>query len=276
MNKTLTRLKNSRIFKHVLLVIASFFGFIILVSLFLRWFTHHGEALILPDYTGEYVELVMKDAKKRSFELVLIDSIFVLGKNGGMILSQNPLPGERVKRRRKVYLTVTKSKADEIPSGRLPVLYGKSYERKSRELERGFQIFSKIIDYRYDAGPENYILAVLYEGDTIVSTNDRKTDVMIEKGGTLEFVVSKTTGGSVEIPNLICKTYAEALFLCKSLKINLGEMQVDENLESKMSSFVNSQNPSFTPGVKMTMGDTIYIQLHPDKPEFCDDLDESN
>jgi eukaryotic-like serine/threonine-protein kinase len=273
MNKTLTRLKESRIFKHILLVIAAFFGFILLISLFLRWFTHHGEALILPDYTGEYVELVMKDAKKRSFELVLIDSVFVLGKNGGMIISQNPLPGERVKRRRKVYLTVTKSKADEIPSGRLPVLYGKSYERKSRELERGFQIFSKIIDYRYDAGPENYILAVLYEGDTIVSGNDRKTDVMIEKGGTLEFVVSKTTGGYVEIPNLICKTYAEALFLCKSLKINLSEMQGNESLDSKMASYVNTQDPRFTPGVKMTMGDTIYIQLNPVKPIFCDDLE---
>lgn len=268
MNELLSKINQYPVIKHFILAVLAFFGFIWLVSIFLKIFTHHGEAIVLPDYTGNYVEMIMDDAKKRKLRPVVIDSIFVLGKNGGLILSQNPLPGERVKRNRKVYLTVTKTKADEVISGRLPILYGKSYERKSRELKQGFELFTKIVDYRFDPGPENYILAVLYEGDTIVSSTIRKMDVPIEKGATLEFVLSKSTGGVVDLPNLVCKSYAEALFLCKSSRLNLSVVNAGGS-ENKMTSFIHHQEPLFSPGTKITMGDTIFVELQSMKPSFC-------
>jgi eukaryotic-like serine/threonine-protein kinase len=270
LKERLASLWEKRLFRHLVLGVLAFFGFILLISLFLRFFTHHGEALVLPDYTGEYVEMVENDAKKRSFQLVVVDSVFVLGKNGGLILAQNPLPGERVKRRRKIYLTVTKSKADEVLSGRLPVLYGKSYERKSRELKQGFEIFSKVAGYRFDPGPEGYILAVIYDGDTIVSSSIRKTDVMIEKGATLEMILSKSTGAQIDLPNLVCKSYAEARFLCLSLKLNMVDMDNEAGLESRSSGYIHAQDPPFYPGASILMGDTIRVAFKPTKPDYCD------
>jgi len=268
------KLLHSWLFRQSIMLIGAFLGFILLVSLFLRFFTHHGEALVMPDYVGEYLEIAERDAKSRSFQMHVIDSVFIVGKNGGLILSQNPLFGEKVKRKRKIYVTVTKSKPDEIASSRLPVLYGKSYERKSRELKNGFDLFSKVVGYKYDSGPENYILAVIYEGDTIISGKDKNMDVMIEKGGTLEFILSKSTGGSIDLPNMVCKTYMEALFIAKALRIELKEESESGELADRSSAFIHRQEPYFSPGSKMIMGDTLYVYLRQSKPDFCKDSEE--
>ena len=178
------------------------------------------------------------------------------------------MPGSKVKRKRTAYLTVTKNKADEIPSSRLPVLYGKSYERKSRELKNGFELFTTIAGYKYDPGPENYILAVIYERDTIVSAKERKMDVMIEKGGSLSFVLSKSTGGEVDMPNMVCKTFAEALFLARSINIQLTE-EVLSGFQDRYNAYVIEQSPPFVPGAKINMGDTLHLTLDIEQPGFC-------
>lgn len=266
--------RNQYILKQLGLMLAALLGFFLLVIFLLRIFTHHGEKRELPDYTGQFLDIAEKEAKDESFKMAVVDSIFIVGKNGGIILSQTPVAGSLVKRKRTIYVTVTKSKPDEIPSGRLPVLYGKSYERKSRELKNGFELSSKIVDYKFDAGPENYILAVIYNGDTIVSATERKTDVMIEKGAALEFVLSKSTGAQLSIPNMVCKSYSEALFLARSLNLNIKDDLQDG--VSKFESYVHEQSPSFSPDSKIVMGDTIVLILKASKPDFCVDDDEED
>lgn len=261
--------RNQYILRQLGYMLAALIGFFLIVILLLKWFTHHGEHRELPDYTGEFLDIAMEEAEDQSFRMSVVDSIFIVGKNGGIILSQTPIAGSLVKRKRTIYVTITKSKPDEISSGRLPILYGKSYERKSRELKNGFELSSKIVDYEFDAGPEDYVLAVLYNGDTIVSATERKTDVMIEKGAVLEFVLSKSTGAQLSMPNMVCKTYSEALFLARSLNLFIrDDLQEGEN---KFDAFVHAQIPSFSPDAKVVMGDTILLTLKPTKPDFCVD-----
>lgn len=263
--------RNQYILKQLGYMLAALLGFFLVVIFLLRIFTHHGEKRALPDYTGQFLDIAMEEAEDESFRMAVVDSIFIVGKNGGIILSQTPVAGSLVKRKRTIYVTVTKSKPDEIPSSRLPILYGKSYERKARELQNGFELSSKIVDYQFDAGPENYILAVLYNGDTIVSAKERKTDVMIEKGAVLEFVLSKSTGAQLSIPNMVCKSYSEALFLARSLNLNIKDDLEDG--ANKFESFVHAQTPNFSPDSKIVMGDTILLTLKSTKPDFCVDED---
>lgn len=264
-------LKSKYFLTQLGLMIGAVLGFFLLISLFLRWFTHHGEALPLPDYIGKFIEEARTDAERHNFKLEVIDSVYVVGKNGGIILSQSPRGETKVKRKRTIYVTVTKGQADEIPSGRLPVLYGKSYERKSRELKNGFEIYTTIAGYAFDPGPENYILAVIYNGDTIVSATERRTDVMIEKGATLSCILSKSSGGELNIPNLVCKPFSEAIFLARSLNIKLLDESLDGELDDRYSAYIHRQEPSFDPGNKITMGDTIMVFLRKSRPDFCPD-----
>ncbi len=255
------------IWRNLGLIAIFLLGCLLIVILGLRWYTHHGQSLILPDYTGQPLERAQKDAKEKSFEIKTIDSIFIVGQDGGIILDQSPPAASRVKQRRKIYVTVSKYSAVQIPVSRLPILYGKSYERKKRELSQGFEINTKVIGRKFDAGEPDHILEVIYNGQTLIDGNQRKDHVMIDKGGTLEMILSKSTGGSVTMPDVSCKMYDEARFLLQSLQLHVGEEVSSSDVRNPGTAYVWRQDPD--PKSRVYTGDTVTLYLTADRPSDC-------
>ncbi|MDX1407293.1 MAG: PASTA domain-containing protein [Saprospiraceae bacterium] len=247
-------------------------GFLLLCAgltfLWLKVYTHHNQQLELPDYIGERYEDAVVDAEARSFRMTILDSIHIVGRQPHEILYQNPDPGTLIKQNRTIYVTITKETPDQIPMSRLPVMYGKSYPRKQKELEQSFEIRSRIVGKRYDPGEPDQILAVIYQGDTLIDRRGRNNDAMIEKGATLEFIVSEQKGGRLEIPDLICKTYAEARFLISSSGLVLGEVITDGLTEIVDTAWVSGQVPDPAEGT-MLMGQQIRLSLSKVRPIHC-------
>ncbi len=256
------------LWRNLGLIALFLFGILLIVMLFLRWYTHHGQSLMMPEYIGEYYEDAVRDARKKSFQIKVVDSVFMVGKEAGIIIDQNPKAESKVKQKRKIYVTVTKETADQIPLGRLPVLYGKSYERKMKELKQGFEINTKIVGRKYDAGAPDHILEVIYKGETIISTDIKKDDVLIDKGGTLEMILSKYTGGSLNMPDLTCKSYDEVVFQMQTLNLAIGEQVSDGTVHNTDAAFIYDQDP--LPDSRVYTGDTIKIYLTQNKPDHCD------
>ena len=71
-------------------------------------------------------------------------------------------------------------------------MYGKSYERKKRELEEHFEIKSRIVDTKYDPGDAGQVLEVRYKGKTIMDAKGRDNSIQVEKGDYLEFIAYVT------------------------------------------------------------------------------------
>lgn len=260
--------------KHIGLIAVTTILLIIVLQWFLRIYTNHGQKLILPDYVDMKLEDAGKKAATETFEIIPNDSIFVVSKPGGIILSQNPEPGAIVKEGRKVYVTLTKHNADQIKVQRLPLMYGKDFERKKKELKLGFEIESEIVGYRFDPGPPNYILAVLYQQDTIISARGRDNEYEIPKGATLGFVLSKETGASLNVPDLICMGKEEAGFLLSALKLHIEFYDEAENSGENL--YVVRQEPRYDPQANIIMGDTVRIWLSPYKLVDCGLNDSDN
>lgn len=258
------------IWRNLGLIALFLIGWLIITILWLRWYTHHGQSLILPDYVGQSIDEAISDARKHTFEIRIIDSVFIVGKDGGIILDQNPQPASKVKEKRKIYVTVTKDQPDMIPMRRLPVLYGKDYNRKQKELKQGFEINTRIIGRRFDSGAPDHILEVIYDGETVVDGDSRKDNVMIEKGGTLEMILSKSSGGSLTMPDLTCKTYQEAAFQLQTLNLNLGEVAQDDTVSDLETAYVWKQQPSAES--RVYTGDTVQIFVTQIRPSDCMDL----
>lgn len=259
--------------KHIGLIIVTAILLIFLLQWILRIYTNHGQKLILPSYLDMPLEDAEQKAADESFRIIPNDSIFVVNKPGGIILSQNPDPDAVVKEGRKVYVTLTKYNADQIKVERLPLMYGKDFERKKKELKIAFEIEAEVAEYRFDPGPPNYILAVLYEQDTIISARGRDHNYEIPKGATLRFVISKEDGASLTVPDLICMGQEEAAFLLSTLKLNVEAIDAPESNEGEL--YVVRQEPRYDPQAKITMGDTIKVWLSPYKLVDCDP-NESN
>lgn len=239
-----------------------------MVLLWLRMYTNHGQKLVLPDYVDMPLSEAINIAEEETFHIIVNDSVHIIGKPGGVIIDQNPKPNSKVKENRKVYVTTTKYIADQIKVSSLPSLYGRDYERKSKELSF-MDIKSEVKDYTYDPGEPNHILEVYYKGQKIISSEGRDADISIEKGGTLEFVLSKRYGGEMGIPNVECMDYESAYFLIENLKLKVSEVISSGAITDQSSAFVIDQDPAFTPDGLIQIGDEIKLTISQTKPANC-------
>lgn len=259
----------SKDFRYTLVAILAFLGIVLLASfLWLKLYTHHGQELEMPDYTGYQYEDAVRDAARNKFRMSIRDSIHILGKPGGVVVSQNPVVGSLVKSNRMIYVTITKRSPDKILSSRLPEMYGKNYERKKKELEEHFEIKSRIVDTKYDPGDPGQILEVRYKGKVVFDSKRRDNTIQIDKGDYLEFIISAKSGGEVEIPDLTCKTYEEALFLLDNLGLTIGEVIKEGTIDDLNTAYVIAQYP-VADGTMIEMASAIQLTVNNSKPESC-------
>lgn len=272
LNRIKNIIKHKGLWKHIALIALTILLFFFLVNIWLKSYTLHGQKLKTEDYIGQQVNIAKRHAKSNTFQMVTVDSVFVVGRSGGEILRQTPLPGHNIKEDRKIYVTITKYDADKIKISQLPILYGKDFSRKKRELKQGYELNSEIAGYRYDPGAADHILMVIYGKDTIVTSRGRKENYNLEKGSKLKFVLSKSRGGLLEIPDLLCKTYSESRFLLESYNVNIQVFE-DGGITDLDNAFVWRQTPAYRANATIEMGSKVELYLTQYAPSFCPESD---
>lgn len=261
---------SKQLWKNLLIIFFVAVFLIFLVDRTLKMYTRHGQKIPLPDYVGESVNSAMEDAARRTFEINVADSVYIVGRRGGIILDQIPEANQLVKEDRKIYVTITKFNPDMIRLEDLPPFYGRNYERTTRVLEMAHSINSRIIERTFDPGPEGHIMGVLFQGDTIVYRDMIKENIQIPVGGSLDFIVSQQRGGRVEIPNLVCTTFDEAEFIIASYKLRIGNTRMQGEVINLERAFVIGQDPAYDPNEQIEMGTSVNLILSAEKPVDCD------
>ncbi|MBL7830594.1 MAG: PASTA domain-containing protein [Saprospiraceae bacterium] len=241
-------------------------GFFMLLS----YITDHGSSKTLPNYIDQHIEKVEEAADNEGFDITIVDSVHIVGKSGGLVLTQLPKPGSEVKESRTVYVTVSKYRPDQIKLASLPLLYGREFASTQKYLKQSFFIESEVIGYQFDEGPENHILAAIYKNDTIDNQRMRKNDTFIEKGTKIHFILSKSTDERVKIPKLVCATYDAALFMLSSSMLSPGSIIPDETVTNKNVAYVYKQSPEYENGKTLLRGETVTLYLTQNLPDNCD------
>jgi D-alanine-D-alanine ligase len=261
-------IKSKEFIRQLVIIAAAFIILILLTQFWLSYYTNHGQKLDLPKFIGMKLEDAISLAEERTFEIIVDDSIFVVGKPGGIITDQNPKPKSLVKENRKIYVTITKYGTETVKVSDLPILYGNAFDQKRSELKYR-DIECTIKDYAYDPGEPNHILEVWYQGDIIISKDIKKNEVEIPKGGTLEFVISQRDGGDVTIPDLRCLQLEEARFLLESSKLRLGDTSKKGSTEPDATLYVISQSPPYDGVSNVKMGERINVTVSAVRPPDC-------
>ena len=250
----------------------NFGGIFVVVSLLLfftfwwmRCYTKHGESLQVHDYTSMKLEDAIEKASSRSFEIVVNDSTYRRGMDPSIVLTQNPKPFSRVKEKRKIYLTITKTVPDMV---KLPDFRGNDdYTNYSRKLER-LEIDTRIASRQFRSKLEpNTILEVMYDGKKI--TDEIGDGFEIPKGSTVEFIVSEKGGGTVNIPNLVCMKFTEAEFNIKGFNLSLGSVIPDATVTNRNNAYVWKQIPQYSRAKMLKLGSQIDIYITQNIPENC-------
>lgn len=119
-----------------------------LASLFsLKFFTHHGQQIRVPDMSGYTLEELRSLEDRYAFRFVVRDSVFDLSQRAGAVVSHTPKPGDIVKRRRTFYVVTASYERPSVP---MPNLIDLSHR----------QALSLLETYGLQAGGVTYVPSV--------------------------------------------------------------------------------------------------------------------
>lgn len=177
----------NKLWYHILLAVGISIVILFVILLALRLFTRHGKEIEMPDYLGRNASELTQSGSQEGFVFVVDEEVYKEGTEPGTVLLQDPAPKEKVKKGRKVYLTVS---AKTPPYIKMPALQDLSMRQAQIMLEAQGLVLERIIE---KTSPyENVVLDVLYRGHHIAAGSD------IRMGEKITLVVGKSIG---ELPD---------------------------------------------------------------------------
>ena len=162
------------------------FAIIILIMILLRFFTMHGKEYDVPDLMGKTaseMETFVQDSNSHRFKFVVIDSIFVPETEGGIVMNQDPAPGQLVKKGRKIYLSVSTMNPPKVE---MPNLLDLSLRQAENILVTNNLKFGQVI-YKPSRFP-NAVLEQRYKGRII------QQGALLPYNASITLVVGKDAG----------------------------------------------------------------------------------
>ena len=239
------------------IAIALIVFFIFIFSL--NWFTHHDEAMAVPQVTGKSFEDAKAFLEKKGFEVEIQDSIYWDTAKPMQVLKQVPEPDERVKVNRTVYLTINRSVP---PMVEMPNLIGYSYRSAEMVLKNANL---RVGDTSFKADfAKNAVLEQKYNGDVI------NAGTKIRMGSKISLILGDGVGDKqFVVPSLIGMTYGQARSLLQAHGLDFGSVIALE-IEDTMSAYIYDQRPRRFDDEKrfryIRAGQLMDVWLQKDKP----------
>lgn len=248
--------------------IAAMIGLVVVLFLLIRfgldWYTHHGETYQVHNYEGMALEDAERKARQGNFRVAVIDSTFDPALEPYVVLNQDPAPLSRVKKNRTIYLSISGGTPPEIL---LPPLVGNyDYEQYTRKLQ-ALKIRYSIQEQVYDKIQEENSILHFYYKDRKITDEDLRAGVRVPQGAQLDFVVTIRQTGQVEIPNLVCRRYSEAVFTLAGMQLAVGE--VYGGIGNSDNAYIIQQVPEYVPGKTIDQGSTVNLYLSAYRPDGC-------
>ncbi len=245
---------SKQFFRHLGLSVA--IGLVILVSilLWLRIYTHHGQAILVPDLAGLSMDEVGDVTSSRNLRFEIVDSVYSSEMPRGTVVKQNPRASTKVKKNRKIFLTLNAVNPEMVS---MPQMVGLSIRQARLALQNAGLILGDI-SYRPDYAADN-VLQQLHS-DSVINEGSE-----IRKGEVINLVLG--TGPSKEmtrIPDLVGLGVENARNIIADYFLNIGAVTYDEsmtNQEDSTLAFIWRQYPEYDEFSRMNKGMEVDIWL---------------
>ena len=162
--------------------------FILLLFLWMNWFTNHNVAIQVPNITGMNMQEAIEKLDDEGLRYEIIDSVYLENVKRDAVTEQDPAAGSDVKPNRIIYLVVN---ALGKPKIKMPMLVDQSLTLakvliKNNGLELGN------IEYTYDEIGNNLVTKQMINGVEIPAGK------MITKGTRIDLLVIKNKSDNDE------------------------------------------------------------------------------
>ncbi len=253
--------KSKLFFKHLILIVLSFFALLFTVMQVLKIYTRHGKEYEVPKITDKLLQDVISSKQMSLFEIVVLDSIYRENFQPGTILTQDPNPGNMVKKGRKIYITVVAMSGEVVP---MPNCINSSLKTAIQNLvDKGLRV-GTLMFRNTDLDGEALVVEQRFGGQII------RKDAEIQSGESVDLVVEvPSTTAIINIPDILGKTEKQVEIMLWKSGLNVGFKQYDGEKDSKKMRLV-----SYSPLVNSaTLGTSISLNfMNEDKRKFNKEL----
>jgi len=240
--------------RHLGLAAAISFILLLCTLLWLKIYTHHGKTIVVPDLTGLILEEVDDVTSSRRLRFEVVDSVFSTEMPRGTVIKQNPVAASRVKKNRKIFLTMNAVNPEMVS---MPQLIGLSY-RQARLALQNAGLVQGNITYRPDFAKNNVLQQM--HGDTVINEG-----TIITKGAVINLVLGMgLSSETTRVPDLVGLGLEEATEIISDYFLNLGAITYDESFEDTEDStgaFIWRQYPDYDELKRLNMGMEVDIWL---------------
>jgi eukaryotic-like serine/threonine-protein kinase len=241
-------------FKNLGFAIVIFVGAVLMLLIWMNFYTRHGQARPVPNFIGLTMEQTAKLAKKSRLRYHVIDSIYTIVVPRGCIAEQNPKPGFKVKKWRNVILTINAFHPEMVAMPNLIDLP----KRQAILLIESSGLEIGLLKYRPDLSID-VVIDQQYNGKKI-----REKD-SLQKGSVIDLVLGKGLSNQLtSVPDLLGMKLDPAKDKILGSSLNLGAFEYDNTIKKgadTINAFVYKQNPEFKNDATLRLGSLIYVWL---------------
>ena len=224
------------------------------ISFAMALFTRHNRELSVPDFSSLEISTVEKIAENLHLRIEVTDSVYVKHLPLGVVFSQNPPAGARVKKNRRIFLTMNSQVPRQV---QMPSVIGYSLRQASAELA-ACNLRIGTLSYVTDIATNN-VLRQKYKGRDIA----RGKKIEIESP--IDLVLGLSSDDAVtKVPHVKGFTYKVAAGTIHENSLNVGKVVYDESVKSYSDTIraqVFRQNPAADGSTEVHMGCTVDLYL---------------
>lgn len=230
--------------------------------------TNHNETVTVPKITGMRLADLEQVLGERDLEYVVDDSIYEPNVEPLTIYKQFPLPDDKVKAGRKIYIEIY---AKQPPLIKMPNLLNRAVLNAQEEL----------LNYKLEIGAIKYVPDL--QSNSVIKQQWNGKDIsegeLVPKGSRIDLIVGNGQGNTeFDLQNYVGMPRDEAEFA-----INATNLQIDvvtyDNTSTQPAGTIIKQKPAA--GTKIRAGDVIDIWIAGENPanqvdtEGTDDAEEA-
>ncbi|MBQ7998785.1 MAG: PASTA domain-containing protein [Bacteroidales bacterium] len=267
--KAASQLKENILIKHIILAGCSLLVVIFLLFTILKFITRHNQEFEVPSFINMTVEEAEAVARQYELRLEVTDSVYINRMAPGAIFRQNPEAASKVKKNRRILLTIN---ANQPKLVKMPELVGYSLRQAQSELVSNQLSLGKLI-YVKDIATNN-VLGQLYKGRAIAEGEKIPSESVIY----LKLGINETDS-TTYIPEIRGIPYRLVREKLAENSLNLSKAVFDEsvtNYAESLSAWVYRQVPAPSDSVTVRLGTGVTVYLSKVKePEVPEKEDET-
>ena len=205
---------------------------------YLPGITYHRETVTVPDLKGMSVAEVEKFLRSRDLDFAIRDSSYSKSHKPYIVLSQSPLPGEKVKRYRKLILIVNPKYPPKV---KVPYLRDVPFTDALRMLKNMDLELGRI---KYEPHvAENAVLEQSINGKKL-SKEELDAGYLVPKGTKIDLLLADGRGEKeFPVPDLVMMPLDEAEFVIKGHGLQIGSINYDYNSSREVGTVLRQVPP---------------------------------